>query len=297
MQVIKVKVKPQKDRLDQFVSDSIKDITRSKAKKLIKDGFVSVNNQLIEPSYKVAKGDQIKVEIPPQKEVSLQAENIPLKIIYEDQDILVIDKPPFLVTHPTMDHPTGTVVNAILYHLKEIATGDSLRPGIAHRLDKNTSGILVIAKNQEVLENLKAQFKNKQVSKTYIAMVHGRVEKEKGTIVGEIDRHPKLRSKFIVAKGGREAETDYKVLKRFGNLSLLELRPKTGRTHQLRVHLADIGHPIVGDKLYGGKMLLNRQFLHATRIEFTHPTTNQLVVFQSSLPDDLAKFLEKVDIV
>lgn len=296
MQVLKVKVKPQKDRLDQFVSDSIKNISRSKAKKLIKDGLIIVNDQLVDPSYKVSKADKIKIEIPAVKEISLKAENIPLKIIFEDRDLLVIDKPAFLVTHPTLDHPSGTVVNAVLNHLQNAQTG-SLRPGIAHRLDKNTSGVLVIAKNQETLENLKSQFKNKTVSKTYLALVHGVVQKEKGTISESILRHPKFRSKFIVGQGGREAETDYKVLQRLGNFTLLELKPKTGRTHQIRVHLSHLGHPIVGDKLYGGKMLLNRQFLHAERLELSDPKTGKKLVFESELPADLDKFLKKLSSV
>lgn len=294
MQVLKINVKPQKDRLDQFVADSSKRISRSQAKKLIKEGNILVNGQLVDPAYRVRKGDKIKVEIPAAKEVSLKPEKIPLKIIYEDSDILVIDKDPGIVTHPTLDHPGGTIVNAVLGHLEKMETKD-LRPGIVHRLDKNTSGLLVVAKNTSALEKLKKQFKEKEVKKSYIALVHGKLEKEKGTIKEKIARHPKFRSKFSVSREGREALTNYKVLKRYNNLTLVELHPETGRTHQLRVHLSHLGHPIVGDKLYGGKMLLNRQFLHASSLELIHPKTREIMIFKSELPNYLVDFLRKIN--
>lgn len=294
MQVIKVRVKPQKDRLDQFVSDSIKPISRTQAKKLVKEGYILVNDQISNPAYKVRKGDRITVELPVREEISLQAEKIPLKIIYEDLDILVIDKPPFIVTHPTLDHPSGTIVNAVLNHLADIEESD-LRPGIVHRLDKNTSGVLVIAKNKTALDKLKDQFKTKTVKKSYIALVDGRLDKEVGKIEEKIDRHPKFRSKFSVSKEGREAVTDYKVLKRYPKATLLQLQPQTGRTHQLRVHLSHIGHPIVGDKLYGGKMLLSRQFLHASSLELNHPKTGGRMTFKSALAKDLQTLLDKLD--
>lgn len=293
MQVIKVKVKPQKDRLDQFISNSIKNISRTQAKKLVKEGNILVNNQIIDPAYKVRKNDQITVEVPVRKEVPLKSENIPLKILYEDDDILVIDKDPFIVTHPTLNHPSGTIVNAVLNYIVDITSSD-LRPGIVHRLDKNTSGVLIIAKNENALEKLKKQFKNKLVKKSYIALVHGRVEKEFGRIEEKIARHPKFRSKFCVSKEGREAITSYKVLKRYPNLTLVELQPETGRTHQLRVHLSYLGHSIVGDKLYGGKMLLPRQFLHASSLELNHPKTGERMIFKSPLAKDLNIFLIKI---
>ncbi len=295
MQVLKVTVKPQKDRLDQFVADLVKNLSRSAAKKLIKEGYILVDGQVSDPAYKVRKGDTIKVEIPAAKEVSLKPEKIPLTIIYEDQELLVVDKPPNLVTHPTLDHPSGTLVNAILNHLKDLKS-DDLRPGIVHRLDKNTSGVVVVAKTQTALENLKKQFKDREVSKTYISLVTGRVEKEVGVIKEKIDRHPKFRSKFTVSKGGREATTKYKVLERFDKFTLLELKPLTGRTHQIRVHLSHIGHPVVGDKLYGGKMLLGRQFLHAAKLELTHPTSGKRMKFESTLPSDLESCLKKLRI-
>lgn len=297
MQVLKVLVKPQKDRLDQFVSDSIKSISRSSAKNLIKEGFILVNDHGVDPSYRVRKNDKVIVERPAQKEVSLQPEKIDLKIVYEDTDIIVIDKQPFLVTHPTLDHPSGTVVNALLFHLKDLGKSDSLRPGIVHRLDKNTSGLLVIAKNENSLENLKRQFKERSVKKEYLALVNGEVEKEWGIIEGAIGRHPKFKQKFILDPAGKEAVTEYRVIKRYPKFTLVSLHPLTGRTHQLRVHLSHLRHPIVGDKLYGGKMILNRQFLHASKLEITHPTSAKKLIFESELPGDLKAILEKLNIV
>ena len=214
MQVLIVKVKPQKDRLDQYVSDSIKNLSRSKANKLIKEGNIRVNNVLLTPDYRVKKGDKVTVEIPPDKQVSLKAENIPLKIVFEDNDIIVVDKQPDLVVHPTLNHPTGTLVNALISHLGNFED-ESFRPGIVHRLDKDTSGLIVIAKNQESLDSLKKQFKTRVVEKHYAALVVGSVPKEKGTIVGPIARHQKFKQKFVVSPEGKDATTEYTVVKRF----------------------------------------------------------------------------------
>ncbi|HEY4695017.1 MAG TPA: RluA family pseudouridine synthase [Candidatus Nanoarchaeia archaeon] len=292
MQILKIKIKPKVDRLDQVVSSLVKSLTRAKSKKLINEGHILVNDHQVEPSYRVGKGDRIKVEIPATPQISLKAQNIPLKIVYEDSDILVIDKPAGLVVHPTLDHPTGTLVNALLGHLKERKKED-LRPGIVHRLDKDTSGLLVVGKTLSATENLKKQFKARTVTKKYIALASGEVEKETGLIDKKIARHPKFRSKFVAGGQGREAQTEYKVLRRFKSMTLLELKPLTGRTHQLRVHLTSIGYPIVGDKLYGGRALLDRQFLHASFLAFTHPATFVKLEFESKLPEDLATFLKK----
>ena len=296
MQVLKIIVKPQRDRLDQVISDQIKSLSRSQAKKLINEGYITVNDHPTDPSYQVSKGDTIKIEIPAPAAVELKAENIPLTIVYEDADLLVVDKPDNLVVHPTLDHPNGTVVNALLNHLniKNLETSN-LRPGIVHRLDKDTSGLLVVGKNMQATDNLKKQFKEHSVMKKYLALVGGIVEKETGLVDQKIARHPKFRSKFTVSPEGREARTEYRVLKRFKNATLLELTPFTGRTHQLRVHLASIGHPILGDKLYGGRMLLNRQFLHASYLSFIHPKKRVKLEFESPLPADLSAFLEKVE--
>lgn len=294
MQTLLVKIKPQKDRLDQFVADSVKTLSRSKANKLIKEGFILVNKDEKTSDYRVRKGDKVTVEIPVEKEISLKPEKIPLNIVFEDKDIVVVDKQAGLVVHPTLDHPTGTLVNALISHLGEFAE-DSVRPGIVHRLDKGTSGLLVVAKNQNSLDSLKKQFKERKVQKTYTALVSGVVAKEKGTITESIARHPKLKQKFTVSEEGKEAVTEYKVEKRFKKFTLLNLKPFTGRTHQLRVHLASIGHPIVGDKLYGGKMLLSRQFLHASKIEFAHPETKEKLTFTSDLPKELIETISKIE--
>lgn len=294
MQVIKVKIKPQSDRLDQFVSDKIKKLSRSQAKKLIKESFIKVDKRQVDPSYRVQKNDTITIEIPPPEAVNLTAENIPLAIVYEDKDILVVNKKAGLVVHPTLNHPSGTLVNALLYHLKDLEIGSDLRPGIVHRLDKDTSGLIVVAKNQLALENLKKQFKEQRVKKEYVALVEGSVEKEQGSINKKIDRHRKFRSKFTVAESGREAQTDYKVLERFPKFTLLRLHPLTGRTHQIRVHLASLGHPIVGDKLYGGKMLIGRQFLHAAKLTFIQPASKETLSFEVELAADLEQFLNKL---
>ncbi len=294
MQVLVVKVKPQKDRLDQYASDSIKNLSRSKANKLIKEGSILVNKVALTPDYRVKKGDKVTVEIPLDTQVSLKAEDIPLKIVFEDQDIMVIDKQPDLVVHPTLDHPTGTLVNAVISHLGSFED-ESFRPGIVHRLDKDTSGLIVVAKNQDSLDSLKKQFKSRVVEKHYMALVVGVVPKEKGTIVGSIDRHPKFKQKFVVSPDGKEATTEYRVVKRFPKYTLLELTPLTGRTHQLRVHLSFLGYPIVGDKLYKGKMLLGRQFLHASQLSFDHPRTGNKMNFNSLLPEDLQNLLDKLD--
>ncbi len=294
MQVLNVLVKPQIDRLDQYVASSIKTISRSRANKLIKEGYILVNGAALTPSYKVRKGDKVTVEIPAEPTVSLKAESIPLKIVYEDPDILIVDKQAGLVVHPTLDHPSGTLVNAVLSHLSGFEKED-MRPGIVHRLDKNTSGLLVIAKNQNSLESLKEQFKNHSVTKKYLALVGGVVEKEKGQISGKIARHSHFKQKFAVSSEGKEAETIYRVVKRFKKFTEVELTPLTGRTHQLRVHLAHLGHPIVGDKLYGGKMLLSRQFLHATNLTLTHPGSGKIMEFSSELPSELQSVLDKIE--
>lgn len=293
MQVLKVSVKPQKDRLDSYVAGSIKKLSRSQANKLIKAGHILVNNLTVSADYRVKKDDKIRVEVPLRKNNTLKSEDIPVKIVFEDTDIIVIDKQPNLVVHPTVDHPTGTLVNALISRLGTF--DESNRAGIVHRLDKDTSGLLVVAKNQASLEDLKNQFKTREVEKKYFALVVGVVPKERGSIVGPIARHPKFKQKFVVSEEGKTAQTEYRVIKRFKKYTLLELAPLTGRTHQLRVHLSSLGHPIVGDKLYGGKMLLRRQFLHARSLSFKHPKTHERVSFTAELPPELSEFLTKLE--
>ena len=296
MRKIKIKVTPKTSRLDLYLAQEIKDLSRSKIKKLIEKENITVNSRGVESNYRPKKGDEISIEIPPPKSVEIKAENIPLKIIYEDTDILVIDKEAGMVTHPTLDHPSGTLVNALLYYLKVIPDkGKSLRPGIVHRLDRGTSGIIVIAKNEKSLEYLKEQFRGRKVVKKYICLVQGKIEKSFGKMETLIDRHPINRKKFTVSKEGKESVTLYHLSKYIGEkYSLLEVEPKTGRTHQIRVHMSYLGHPIIGDKLYGGKMIGKRQFLHASFLEFTHPKTGKRISFESNLPQDLQKVLDKL---
>ena len=294
MRQIKVRVKPKENRLDKYLPKIAKSLTRSKAKKLIKEGAVLVNDRLVDPDYELKRGDRIKIDLPPPAALQVLPEKIPLKIVYEDQSLLVVDKDAGMVVHPTADHPSGTLVNAILHYLKAVPERDkSLRPGIVHRLDKGTSGLLVIAKSQEALDLLKKQFKDRTVVKKYLALVGGQIEPPSGVIEKPIARHPKNRQKFAVSQDGRGSITNYHVIETSGGLySLVELAPKTGRTHQIRVHLASVGHPIVGDRLYGGRPA-SRMFLHSSYLEITHPTTNKRIKFVSNLPEELEKILQK----
>ncbi len=299
MRTIRIKVTPKQTRLDQFLADRIKPLSRSKIKKLINEEYIKVNYRTADPSYKPVRGDVVTIEVPSPKPTEVKPEDISIKIVYEDKDLLVIDKDAGMVVHPTLDHPTATLVNALLFHFKNMPEmGESLRPGIVHRLDKGTSGLIVIAKNEKALESLKNQFKGRGVAKKYISLVQGKIEKSAGKIDAPIGRHPVNRKKFTVAEKGREAVTDYRLIRHVGDkFSLLEVEPKTGRTHQIRVHLSHIGHPIIGDKLYGGKMLLKRQFLHASFLEFTHPKTRERVSFESKLPPDLQAVLDKLTVL
>lgn len=294
MRQIKVHVKPKENRIDRYLAKTARPLSRSKAKKFIKAGFVLVNSKSVDPDYELKRGDMIKLDIPIPQVTQIFPENIPLKIVFEDRSILVIDKDVGMVVHPTADHPSGTLVNALLHHLKSIPeSGETLRPGIVHRLDKGTSGLLVVAKTQEALDFLKKQFKERRVIKKYLALVRGKIEPPVGTIETTIARHHKNRKKFTVSQEGKDSVTVYGVVDVLKELfSLVEVEPKTGRTHQIRVHLSSIGHPIVGDRLYGGKPAA-RMFLHASYLEFTHPQWRKKISFASKLPENLEVILQK----
>ncbi len=283
-------------RLDKFVGERCPELSRTHAQQLIHEGFITVNGKSAKPSLKLNLGDKIDIVIPPEPPPQLEPENIPLKIVYEDADLLVVDKPAGLPVHPAPGHPSHTLVNAILNYLPSLAKdADSLRPGIVHRLDKDTSGLLIVAKNRLAQANLSQQFKNRVVKKTYIALVQGKLTPGKGTIEAAIGRDPSHRQRMAVVTKGRAARTEYRVIRYIGNYSLLEIKPETGRTHQIRVHLAAIGFPIVGDATYGLKSpRLPRQFLHASKIGFHLPSTGAFVEFESSLPPDLQKVLREV---
>jgi len=283
-------------RLDKFVGDRCPDLSRTHAQQLITGGFITVNGRPVKPSLKLNIGDKIDITIPPEPPGRLTPEDIPLHIIYEDADLLVVDKPAGLAVHPAPGHPAHTLVNAILGYLPGLAEdADSLRPGIVHRLDKDTSGLIVVVKNRQAQANLSEQFKSRSVSKSYLVLVKGKLTPEKGIIEADIGRDPHNRQRMAVVAVGREARTEYRVVRYIGNYSLLVIKPETGRTHQIRVHLAAIGFPVVGDATYGLKSPhLSRQFLHASRLGFHLPSTGEYVEFESPLPPDLEQALIEI---
>lgn len=258
---------------------------------MIEDDYVTVNHQLSEPSYLIKLDDRVKVFIPPPPEPTIRPENIPLEIVYEDDDIIVVNKPAGMVTHPAPGNYSGTLVNALLAHTSHLAShGAPLRPGIVHRLDKDTSGLMVVAKSDQAYLSLIKQLKERTVEKTYVALVHGVMKNDRGVIAERIGRHPVQRKKMAVIKTvnrSREAVSEYKVIKRLKGYTLVEVKIKTGRTHQIRVHLSYLGHPLVGDPTYGKKKNefgITGQALHAQKLSFIHPRTGEKVEFESELP-------------
>jgi len=283
-------------RLDKYVSEKCPELSRTQAQKLIADGYIMVNNHVAKAGLRLKLGDKVNIIIPPAPPNRLLPEALPLKIIYEDKDLLVIDKPAGLTTHPAPGHYSHTLVNAILAYLPSLPdTGDLLRPGIVHRLDKDTSGAMVIAKNSVAQQSLISQFKAHSVEKAYLVLVKGHLTPANGVIEAPIGRDPHNRKRMAVVAEGREARTHYKVVKYIGNYTLLEVRPETGRTHQIRVHLSAIGYPVVGDTTYGAKSpYLSRQFIHASRLGFKLPSTGEYVEFTSDLPPDLEQALKNI---
>jgi 23S rRNA pseudouridine1911/1915/1917 synthase len=287
------------------------DLSRSQAKKLIEAQFIRLNERPIKPSTHVRTGDRVSGILPEPTPLSLEPEALPLSILYEDSSIIVIDKPAGMVVHPAAGNPAGTLVNALMYHCEDLAgINGVLRPGIVHRLDKGTSGVMVVAKNDEAYRHLTKQFKNRIVEKAYLAVAHGIFGKEEGFIDSDIGRHPSERKRMSTrTRRGRPALTQWRILERFKGVTFLELSPKTGRTHQIRVHLASIGHPILGDPLYGrrGKpgaigdhllrecvKIMPRPALHAHRLGLIHPQTGKRVEFVSPLPQDMQMVLESL---
>jgi 23S rRNA pseudouridine1911/1915/1917 synthase len=280
-------------RLDKYLTQVLPQFSRAYLQKLIVQGYILVNRQRAKSNQRLSKVDRITVELPPLP-VHPSAEPIPLTIIYEDEDILIIDKPAGLTVHPAPGHPSHTLVNAVLAHCPGLAMSNELmRPGIVHRLDKDTSGLIVIAKNDFAREYLAAQFKGRTVTKGYLVLVKGRLSPEQGMIEAPIGRDPRSRRRMAIVEAGKEASTQYKVRKYLDNYTLVEVIPLTGRTHQIRVHLSAIGYPVVGDPVYGVKSAqLNRQFIHAYRLGFRLPSTKQYQEFTSLLPVDLERALE-----
>ena len=283
-------------RLDLHIARRVPELSRTQAHRLISEGRVNVNGILAKPSLKVFTGDSIVVNVPAADTSSLAPEAIPVRIVYEDEDVLVVDKPAGMTVHPAPGHPTHTLVNAVLSHLPELPeTGDRLRPGVVHRLDKDTSGLIIIAKNARAHLTLSEQFRRRSVGKTYLALVEGKLEPSDGVIEAPIGRDRSHRERMAVVdeEHGRAARTGYHVVRFVRGYSLLEVKPETGRTHQIRVHLAAVGHPVAGDRVYGAKAsAFPRQFLHAHRLAFNLPSDGRRVEFESPLPADLVEALE-----
>ncbi|MDK2806311.1 MAG: rRNA synthase [Thermoanaerobacterium sp.] len=290
--VDKINIIAEKDdvdkRIDSFLASEL-DYTRSYLKKLILDGLVKVNGSSIKPNYKLKEGDSVDVNIPEAEEIDLMPENIPLDIIYEDDDIIVINKPQGMVVHPAPGNYSGTLVNALLYHCKNLSgINGELRPGIVHRLDKDTSGVMVVAKNDKAHLDLSNQIKERTILKKYIAIVEGVIKDDEGSIEAPIGRDHVERKKMAVTEDGRYALTLYKVLERYKNNSLIEATIKTGRTHQIRVHMSYIGHPIVGDEVYGYKKQrfnLLGQALHSKLLGLVHPSKKIYMEFEAPIPE------------
>jgi 23S rRNA pseudouridine1911/1915/1917 synthase len=280
-------------RLDQFLARELPNFSRSRIQQLIRTKFITRNSSPARPRDLVRTGDRIEIKQPPPAKIDNRPEPIPLEIIYEDDDLIVINKPPGLVVHPGAGHREHTLVNALLHHFPELSgIGGKERPGIVHRLDKETSGCLVVAKTDQAHRGLAAQFADRTVEKVYLALVAGKLRKTTGTIEEKIGRHPVHRQRMSVeSRRGRSAKTEYRVISSSEKMSLIECRLHSGRTHQIRVHLHHLGHPVLGDKVYGAKYVGNlpRQMLHAWKLAFQHPCTGEQKKFEAGLPDD---FLE-----
>lgn len=286
------------ERIDGFLVEKL-DFTRTRIQNLIKEGHIRVNEKKIKPSYKVEKNDIITGIIPKIEEVEIIPENIHIDIIYEDKDIAVINKQAGLVVHPAQGHYSGTLVNAILWHIKDLSgINGELRPGIVHRLDKDTSGLLIIAKNDWAHINLTKMFQEKKIKKTYLAILKGKLQKSEGRLVTQIGRDKNDRKRMAVIneiKNGKTAITNYKTIFQDERFTLVKVNIETGRTHQIRVHMKYLGYPILGDSVYGRKDSEKRQMLHAYKLEFFHPVTSEPMKFIGKIPEDFTNVLEKMD--
>ena len=304
-------------RLDKLISEQLPELTRSAVQHLMQDGCVTISGKPVKKNTKAAAGDVITVELPEPKEVAIEPENIPLDIVYEDADIIVVNKPKGMVVHPAPGNWSGTLVNALMYHCGDSLSGinGEIRPGIVHRIDKDTSGLLAVAKNEESQLKLAKQFFDHSIERRYVAIVWGDIREDEGTIEGNIGRDPNDRMRFRVFEEedkGKRAVTHYRVLERFGFVTLVECKLETGRTHQIRVHMSRLGHPIFNDERYGGneirkgtiyskyRQFINncfelcpRQALHAKTLGFVHPRTGEWLQFDSAVPEDMTALLDK----
>ena len=297
-------------RLDAFLASQIEGWSRARLQKLIENEVVLVNRKVSKPAYKLREGDELEIELVAPPSTDFTPENIPLDIVYEDDTLVVVNKPAGLVVHPAAGTPSGTLANALAYHFQQLPDhGSGVRPGIVHRLDRDTSGLLVVAKTEVALENLSDQFRDRTVFKSYVALVHGRVNTDSGQIDQPLARDRANRTRMAVVRGGRSALSLYRVRQRFDRFTLLDVELKTGRTHQIRVHLAWLKHPVVGDETYGAGRdntiqnarlraqvrNLGRHFLHAERLAFTHPQSGKRVEFHSPLPPELMQLLAELE--
>ncbi len=302
------------ERLDSFVTRQIVNLSRSRVHQLLSQGLIVVNGKAVSKSYTIKPHDVIDITLPIPAKVQMEAEDIPINIVYEDNDIVVLNKPAGMVVHPAYSNWTGTLVNALLHHVTDLSgINGELRPGIVHRIDKNTSGLLLVTKNDPAHRFISNLFRSHKIEREYLALVWGKLRQRKGTIDAPIGRSPRDRKKFAISKTGKSAVTHYEVLEAHAPLSLVQLHLETGRTHQIRVHLAHLGHPVFGDPVYGGdnenlaggekrkrqhaKALLElmpRQALHAKTLGFTHPTTKKRIRFDSAIPDDMAAVLKNI---
>lgn len=297
MTKLTVTITNEKGRLDKVLTEQLSDYTRSQIQQWLKEDAVLLNNQPMKANYKVKSGEVFQIVIPEQVSLDLLPENLPLDIVYQDEDVAVVNKPQGMVVHPSAGHPDGTLVNALLYHLKDLSSiNEVIRPGIVHRIDKDTSGLLMIAKNDVAHEALAKQLKDKTSLRKYIALVHGNIPHDKGTINAPIGRSKSDRKKQAVIEEGKSAVTHFTVLERFGEFTLVELQLETGRTHQIRVHMQYIGFPVAGDPVYGPRKTLagNGQYLHAKLLGFKHPRTGEKMVFEAPLPEIFEKNLENL---
>ena len=284
-------------RLDLCLSD-MTDLSRSRAQALIESGLVLLNGRACRQSDAVRPGDTVRYSVPEAKPIELLPEDIPLDILYEDGDICVVNKPRGMVVHPAVGNESGTLVNALLYHFGDLSTiGGEVRPGIVHRIDKMTSGLLVVAKNDRSHERLAVQFADHSAHRSYIALVAGNIREDAGTVDAPIGRHPTDRKRMAVVENGRRAVTHYRVLYRFSGVTVLGLELETGRTHQIRVHMAHIHHPVVGDQVYStgrNALSMEGQALHGWRLQLTHPTTGERMTFVAPLPEDMRRALKRL---
>ncbi len=284
-------------RIDKVLGHFLSDVSRSQLQKWIEDGHVTVNGQVVKTKYKLKAGDVVKIIPEAPQTIDLEPEDIPLDIVYEDDDVIVVNKPAGMVVHPAPGHPGHTLVNALLYHSPLSTINGEFRPGIVHRIDKDTSGLLMVAKNDLAHRSLAAQLKAKTNQREYAALVHGVIKEDQGTIDAPLGRSKKDRKKQAVVMDGRHAVTHFEVVKRYRHYTLVKCRLETGRTHQIRVHMAYIGHPLAGDPLYGPRKTLAGpgQYLHAGLLGFKHPRTGQEMIFTAPLPDYFTKMLEHLD--